>query len=231
MGVGWYENGRPRVVKETRRADHSAKAESLAQEPPRSDLFVIHVRAATVGRIAYENTHPFMASAIGRPWIFAHNGTIRDLGRLSRGEFRQRGETDSERAFHYLLSRLENLDEAADEAEVTADILAGARELSRGGRVNFLLTDGRSLFAYHDGHRTLHFLERRADDPEDLGHLRVADDSDYTVDLDVADVPEERAVVVATVPLTDEPWTRMGVGEFLVCRDGRVLARTEERPN
>ena len=218
-GVGWYEDGRARLVKEPVRADKSPKAEALAEDPPESDLFVIHVRAATVGTLSEENTHPFRARLHGKDWLFAHNGTIRDLHRLPVGRYRQEGQTDSEVGFHYLLARLDRLGRRASDERVAEEILEGARELSIDGKANFLLTDGRTLYAYYDGHKKMHFLPRRA---ADLGTVR-AEDEDYRIDLRVSDAADERAVIVASTRLTDEPWVDMKPGEFLVIRDGFLV--------
>jgi glutamine amidotransferase len=168
------------------------------------------------------NAHPWSAAALGREWVFAHNGTVQDLDRLDTGRFTQEGETDSERAFHHLLTRLERLDAPSDEP-LAAEVLAAGRELSeRDSRVNFLLAEGTTLFAYHDGHKTLHLLEKRA---SDLGEIDMADD-DYRLALRLGDAPDERAVIVASVPLTDEPgWERLSAGELVVVRAGEVVHR------
>lgn len=218
-GVGWYSEGRARVIKEAARADHSETAKRLSHDQPSSDLFVIHVRKATVGGISIENTHPFRARLRGRDWIFAHNGTVNRLERLSVNGYRPKGTTDSEVAFHHLLTRLEALDKRAGEEEEARVIAGAAREVSEDGRVNFLLSDGTTLYAYHDGHKSLHYLER-FDDPE---RVRLADDEDYVVDLKLPNVSTDSSVVIATVPLTKEPWTEMAPGDFLICRAGRVV--------
>lgn len=219
-GVGWYDSaGRARVVKEATRADHSEKAMELSKDQPSSDLFVIHVRKATVGKISLNNTHPFTSHLRGRDWIFAHNGTIRRLERLSVDGYRPQGSTDSEIAFFHLLTKLGDLDDEAGEDEEADVIIGAARELSEDGRVNFLLSDGRTLYAYHDGHKTLHFRER-FDDPSEV---LLSDPEDYVVDLKLPQVAEDSSVVIATVPLTEEAWTKMDPGDFLVCREGKVV--------
>jgi predicted glutamine amidotransferase len=72
---------------------------------------VAHVRKASIGRVAKENTHPFQRG----PWLFAHNGTLpgweqarSGLEELIDPSLRSslRGETDSERCFLLFLSRL-----------------------------------------------------------------------------------------------------------------------------
>lgn len=218
-GVAWYEGGRSRVVKEPHRADHSAQADALAHRPPTSSLFLVHVRAATVGPVALHNTHPFAASLFGRDWVFAHNGTIHRLDGLPTGGRSPLGQTDSEIAFHHVLHCLEGLGPQPEEQDVETVVRDAARELSRRGKANFLLSDGEALFAHYDGHKTLHYATRH---DGNLGTVRVADD-DYTIDLHLPEVAtSERAVIVASVPLSDEPWVALEPGSFLVCRDGRV---------
>jgi predicted glutamine amidotransferase len=221
-GVAWWDDGWPRLVKEPARADESELAAELAADPPTGTMFIVHVRAATIGDVVLENTHPFAAAAIGRDWAFAHNGTVKDLERLDTGHFVQAGATDSEQSFHHLLTALERLG-SRDDDSIARQVLATGRQLSsHDSLVNFLLSDGRTLFAYHDGHKTLHFIEKRA---ADLGEIGMSDD-DYRLALRLGDDPDERAVVVASVPLTDEPgWQKLEAGEFLVIRDGVVAER------
>ncbi|MGH2706614.1 MAG: class II glutamine amidotransferase [Actinomycetota bacterium] len=218
-GVGWYEGQVAHVIKEPARADHSETATALIDTPPSSDLFLIHVRYATVGRVSVANTHPFLARLGDQEWIFEHNGTVEDIDGLSTGIFRVEGDTDSEVAFYYLLTRLGHLPEGAGDTEAASEVHEVARELSRRGQSNFLLSDGRTLYAYYDGHRTLHYVERHAS----YGKVRIADDEDYTVDLEIPFDPDERAVIVASLPLTKERWTSLRPGELLICRDGAVV--------
>ncbi len=218
-GVAWYEGTRSQVVKEPQRADHSARAAALARRPPTSSLFLVHVRAATVGPVALNNTHPFVGQLFGRDWVFAHNGTILRLGGLATGGRRPLGDTDSEVAFHHVLHRLEALGPEPAAQEVETAVREAAHELSRRGKANFLLSDGTALFAYYDGHKTLHYMTRQGQAPH---RVRVADD-DYTIDLQLpADADTERAVIVATVPLSEESWVALEPGSFLVCRDGSI---------
>jgi len=217
-GVGWYEDAKALIVKETIRADQSDKAQELIDNPPLSHTFVIHVREATVGLVSLENTHPFTGRAAGRTWIFGHNGTVKRLERLDTGKFEELGDTDSEVAFHYLLTRLDRLGDNPGDEKQAAEILAAARELSIGSKVNLLLTDGKTLYAYHDGHKSLYYLQRR---PKDSPELHLKDDADYEVNLKRPGRDGEHAAIVATVPLTEEAWTKFEPGDFLVCRAGR----------
>ena len=222
-GIAWWEDGGPQIRKEPLPAHESEMAARLADDHPVSEIFIVHVRAATIGEISVENTHPFTGRALGRDWVFAHNGTVQELDRLDTGAFRQHGETDSERAFHHLLTSLGTLEDDADDDAVARLVLDTGRELSlHDSRVNFLLSDGRTLLAYHDGHKTLHYVEKRA---ADLPEIDLAD-QDYDLSLNLGDAPDERAVIVASVPLTKEPgWKKLDAGEFLVVREGLVVER------
>ncbi len=220
-GIAWWSDGHPHVLKEPIPANESALAAELAEDPPMSEVFVVHVRAATVGNPTVENTHPFQAAALGREWVFAHNGTVQELDRLDTGSYEQVGDTDSERSFHHVLTRLGRLGPEPSDAVIAAEVLAAGRELSDcDSRVNFLLSDGRTVFAYHDGHKTLHVMEKRADDIGEIG----MSDADYRLSLRLGDAPDEHAVIVASVPLTDEQgWRRLDAGEFLVIRNGVIV--------
>src|SRR4051812_16404012 len=109
-GLGWYENGAPRVVRSLTPAHGDREFETLSHFV-NAQTVLAHVRKASVGRVARENTHPFQRGT----WLFAHNGTLPKWD-----EFRPRietlidpalrsglrGETDSERCFLIFLSRL-----------------------------------------------------------------------------------------------------------------------------
>ena len=159
-GVGWYEGGAPRVIRSLTPAHGDVDFERLSHFVT-AQTVVAHVRKASVGRVAPENTHPFERG----PWLFAHNGTLPDWDRV-RGPVEEqidpalraglRGETDSERCFLLFLTRLRRRadPEKADvdsAAAALAETIAVVRELAeRGGEdasTTFLATDGRLLLA------------------------------------------------------------------------------------
>ena len=204
-GIAWWDGDEPTVVKEGRAAHESDLAERVGVDHPPSRTFVVHVRAASVGALTVDNAHPFVGPVGERTWVFAHNGTVEDLAALDPGRFTPTGETDSERAFHHLLTRLERRPAETD-AELAEEVLATARELSEGeNRVNFLLSDGRDLFAWYDGHKTLHLLEQ--------------------------DTEAGPMVVLASLPVSDEAgWEALAPGTFVAARDGRVVRRVDPGP-
>lgn len=189
-----------RVYRSTERAHACAEFGKVARDDG-ARIVIAHVRQKTVGHTSIENTHPFVRG----PWVFAHNGTIRDLGQLERRASTARlaevrGDTDSERLFAFFLTRLDeaglsvsdasNRDEAGD---VIAESTKELRSIADLGAYNYLMSDGNVLFAHRFG-RTLHILNR------------------------------DCATLVASEALTDEPWEVVEEGTFV--RIGGGLAPT-----
>ena len=106
-GIAFYEGPGCRVYLDTKPAAESPVATLVREYPIRSLNVIAHIRKATVGSIALENTHPFVREMWGRYWCFAHNGTVQDLPVLAPdARYRPVGATDSERAFCLLLETL-----------------------------------------------------------------------------------------------------------------------------
>ena len=77
------------------------------------------------------------------------------------------------------------------------------------------------LWAYADD--LLWFIERHPPYGGELVRLR---DDGYTISLAETKNPDERAVLIASEPLTDEKgWKQLGRGELLVVSDGLVEER------
>ncbi len=134
------------------------------------------------------------------------------------------GQTDSERAFCWLLQQLRDMlgDGAAPDWPAVAPRLAElAADIARHGEFNFLLCDGEALYAHASS--KLHWLQRR----HPFGRVRLVD-RDIEIDLAQANGAGDRMVLVATEPLTrDEPWTAFEPGELRVFAEGRVRWRSQ----
>jgi glutamine amidotransferase len=218
-GFAYWDAGELRIVKAASSLYDLKPADTDEMTAARSRVFLAHVRLASVGSRDGTNTHPFAAMAFGRPFAFAHNGTVRDVKTRPLRQRRPEGQTDSEHAFLYLLEQL-----AGAREDVFARRLKELADDVRGlGRFNFLMSDGESLWAYGDN--SLHFIERK---PPYGGELvRLVDDG-YAVGLAEVKEPDERAVLIATQPLTNEAgWQRLNTGELLLVRDGIVRARID----
>jgi predicted glutamine amidotransferase len=106
-GMGWYEAGEPRLRKSVARAVEEPGYAELAHRAL-GDIGLVHLRWATPGiGLGPRNTHPFRYGKFS----FAHNGAIHPQSRLPEmlppeWERKLTGETDSERYFLHIMSRL-----------------------------------------------------------------------------------------------------------------------------
>jgi predicted glutamine amidotransferase len=214
-GIGWYEGALPRVRLGTLPA-HADEAFVDAAQAVRGRVVIAHVRDASIGPVAAENTHPFRH---GR-WLFAHNGTVARFKRSRRvreallaeidPDLRAavRGDTDSERCFLVFLSRLRArapLDGAALPdvrralAETTETVLrvADAAGAPKPSSLNFLVSDGRVLAACRRG-RSLHLA---------------------------LDAGPRHAFVVASERIGRAAWEEVPEGGFVATEDGVRVVR------
>lgn len=224
-GIAFYEGRGCRTFHDPEPSALSPLAHLLVRQPIRSRITVAHVRRANRGRVAIENTHPFVRELWGRPWSFAHNGQLGGIGRLPLGRFRPIGTTDSERAFCWLLGEIERRHPQLPAARRLDGLLPELfGRLAELGVFNALMSDGRSLYA-HCGKR-LSMITRRAP----FGRATLIDE-DLAVDFSAETTPDDVVTVIATRPLTrDETWTELAVGSTSVLRDGEIVGRRTTRP-
>jgi glutamine amidotransferase len=159
----------------------------------------------------------------------AHNGNLPGIEEIipSNGCILE-GETDSERAFCYLLSLLEPLWLAgtpalSDRASVIGRVF---RELAELGIANFLYSDGDYLYAFADKRTQkdgsieppgICFQER---------HCCQSDKDSLTAAGVNIDCLPQHACLFASVPLTDEKWQPLAQHETVVVESGD-LVRTD----
>ncbi len=172
-GIAFYVGRFPQVI----RNDAQALGDTLFREVSAvvsTRTFLAHIRQATAGSVRVLNCHPFQHGA----WSFAHNGQVCGFGdpevrakldRLIDPRFRRYvlGDTDSERIFYILLSRLartvgdiqhpsigsRHLVEALRETveEVRAIAAPDDTEGERPTRLNMLITNGAALVGFRFG--------------------------------------------------------------------------------
>ena len=215
-GIAFFEGRGCRVFLDPQPSCSSPLAELVRQYPIHSRNVIAHIRKATQGAVELENTHPFMRELWGRYWIFAHNGNLSDFHPELDGACQPVGQTDSERAFCWLLQMLRQRfgNAAPESAELFAEIHRLTLAAARYGEFNFLLSNGDWLFAHAS--TRLHFIVRQA--PFRRAHLN---DQDVTVDFSLLTSPDDRVAVIATQPLTDdEIWTEMPAGTLWWFADG-----------
>lgn len=213
-GVGFYQGGE--ILLKRRPIDDRPEL-SLADltRDVRGDILIAHVRAATVGALRTENTHPFRY----RQWLFAQTGTIEAFSEL-RGRLREslpqflqrdvRGETDSELLFHLFLSFLHDVLLLDRPAVGPGDALTALRatialvdrlsaeEGAPPSRMNLLLSSPEYLIAVHGGrpmgYRVIsgrHELERLFGDAG-LGRMHLTDLASCRLTLVASDFEDDR---------------------------------------
>jgi glutamine amidotransferase len=229
-GIAFHEGHDVRLYKEPEPAADSAWLRFIQHRRLSSRLVLSHIRRATRGEVSLANTQPFVRELGGRVHVFAHNGRLDGIEDHAVGprRFATVGDTDSELAFCILLERLSPLwsggrvPSLEERRTVVARFAADMRRL---GPANFLYTDGEALFAH--GHRRIQQNGTIA--PPGLWHLS----RECSVDMDAlaqvgvtieTDRQLQQITLLASVPLTNEPWRPLNEGELLVVANGRVLA-------
>ena len=218
FGIAFFEGAGARLFVDAQSARSSPVAEMVRRYPIKSENIIAHIRKATQGRVALENTHPFMRELWGRYWVFAHNGDLKDFNPRLHGAFRPVGGTDSERAFCWLMQELAKAHASVPSiAELTATLRELAPLAARYGTFNVMLSNGQALWAFCS--TALHSLVRCAP----FGHAQLRDD-DIRVDFADSTTPADRVAVVVTEPLTrDEDWQAFAPGELRVFVGGAAV--------
>jgi glutamine amidotransferase len=229
-GLAFHDDKVCRHFIDEGRASDSALADFLRRHPIRARMVLAHIRKATQGAVQLSNCHPFVREWQGRHWSFCHNGDLKNFHPRLSGPYRPLGDTDSERAFCWMLQELRKRFRGgrAPGWRLLAPAIAElADRIAAHGRFNFLLSDGEALYAHAS--TRLHWLQR--EHPFQTAQLV---DHDLTLDLSVANGPDDRMVLLATEPLTrNEAWTPFDAGELRVFVAGEPVwhhAPSAERP-
>ena len=77
FGIAFFEDKGLRLFVDPHSARASPVADMVRRYPIKSGNVIAHIRKATQGRVALENTHPFQRELWGRYWVFAHNGDLK----------------------------------------------------------------------------------------------------------------------------------------------------------
>jgi glutamine amidotransferase len=218
FGIAFFEDRGLRHFIDNDSATTSPVAEMVKRYPIRSDNVIAHIRKATQGRVALENAHPFVRELWGRYWVFAHNGDLKDFHPRLHGAFRPVGDTDSERAFCWLMQELAKAHASVPGVDELTHTLRELLPLpARHGTFNLLLSNGQALWAHGSTH--LYSLVRQ----HPFGAATLADD-DLSVDFAALASPDDRVAIVATEPLTTgEAWSAFAPGELRVFVDGAAV--------
>jgi len=97
-GIAYVKEGKWTVVKSVMPC--YADKEIMKLRKVRTTMAILHARKASPGMpISIENTHPFQS----KKWAFCHNGAVWDK---LNGNFKTKGNTDSERLFYTILQAM-----------------------------------------------------------------------------------------------------------------------------
>jgi glutamine amidotransferase len=218
FGIAFFEGSGVRLFVDAQSARTSPVAEMVRQYPIRSDNIIAHIRKATQGRIALENTHPFQRELWGRYWVFAHNGDLKNFSPRLHASFRPVGSTDSELAFCWLMQELSKAHASVPSIpELTATLRELVPQLASHGTFNCMLSNGEALWAHCS--TKLWYLVRQH--PFQRATLQ---DEDISVNFAEQTSAADRVTVVVTEPLTrDENWVAFQPGELKVFAGGAPL--------
>lgn len=217
-GVADWSQDLPRVTRNTYPAFAERSFVEFASTVA-SRAVIAHVRSATVGAVALENTHPFDYG----PWAFAHNGSIPHIEHIGthldlglHGPLW--GETDSELVFRWILNRMSRYgldpEEPAQDLESIVALMADAVtdlvriSLAAGAQkppqLTFVIGDGRHLVASRWGN-PLYWIFRRGISDCVICKSSHCPQADETY----------KAVVIASEPITNEQWLEIPEGTVL----------------
>lgn len=223
FGIAFFEDKACRLFVDNQSAVESPIAELVRNYPIKSRNVIAHIRKATQGKISLENSHPFSRELWGRQWIFAHNGDLHGFNPALSGRFTPVGNTDSERAFCFLLDQLVNkfgYHEPKLE-QIFALLAEVSPKIAEHGTFNFCLSNGQALFTY--AITKLHWLVREY--PFKPAQLI---DLDVEVDFSQVTTPEDRVAVITTEPLTqNEKWTAFAPGEMILFQYGSPILKQQ----
>jgi glutamine amidotransferase len=217
-GIAFFEGAGLRHFVDHQAAAQSPIAQLISRYPIKSRNVIAHIRKATQGVVKLENCHPFVRELWGRYWVFAHNGDLKDYAPRLHASFRPVGDTDSERAFCWIMQELAKSHASLpDIAELTLTLRELADRISPHGTFNFLLSNGEALWAHAS--TNLYYVVRQ----HPFSHAQLSDE-DVSVDFAELASPDDRVAVVVTAPLTtNEQWTQMASGELRVFVNGSVF--------
>ncbi len=215
-GFAYRHLGRAVVLRSVSSLAEKAVELGRDQSRLRSGMFLFHVRFSPVVPGDGGERHPFLAGHRGIPFAFGHCGNLPGirLRRPVRAEFPP-APSDSEHAFLWMLERLPSPEDGS-----FLPVLRGlAMDLKAFGPLDFVLTDGETLWAHAD--RSLWFTRRTGAWPE-----AVVRQYGEGCEIRIAagrGSPGEASLLVASEPFTGEKgWTTLPPGKILAARAGAL---------
>jgi len=230
-GLAFYDGSFAQIFHEAEPSAYSEWMSFLQKHQTPTRRIISHIRHATVGSRSLKNTQPFSRELGGRRHVFCHNGNLENVdAELKLGRFQPIGDTDSEVAFCYLMSALtsewsSNTPSLQARVDIIKDIF---NHFSKMGPANFLYSDGDYLYAYAnkrtqpDGQMKppgLYYLIRHCEaglSLKSVSSVKIKSDSNQLNS-------EQKIILFASVPLSDENWIPFEENQLIVSNDGEII--------
>jgi glutamine amidotransferase len=228
FGIGWYVpevNFEPVTFVSVNPAWSNRNLRNLAPKI-KTECFIAHVRAASVGEVSESNCHPFQYKNL----LMVHNGGVENFGLIKR-KIREplsdelynwiKGQTDSEHIFAYFLNYLLN----DGKGVITPETVISAFEKTYVDLKKMMADVGITDAAYLNMCVTngLFFVATRyvSDPKEEPLTLYHSEGGRYVVEDGVSQMiaPEDddHAVLVVSEKLTDDAnWTLIPANHFVI---------------
>jgi glutamine amidotransferase len=221
-GIGYYRGHAARVVREPQNA-LSSKIFDHHVKRIQSNLVIGHVREASRGKNCLANTHPFIYGK----WIFCHNGTLAIFEEIKKElapKYRKRirGTTDSEVLFYWILQHIEKATNAVDGIR-SALAQIDSRKRGRTTSLNFLLSDGKTLYAYRNAYKkpheyTLYYLHQTSARPM----AKRLESHETPLEIELTQIGKSDSVIVCSEKLTTDKGWKLIPNKTLVSIDSHI---------
>lgn len=153
-GIGFFRNGTPVVEKSGEKVFTDGRLHGSFQRLARvvdSPIIVAHIRYKSSGQVDECHAHPFALDFWGQSWIFAHNGKAPAIEPyLSRHQPVLEARSDSARTLEFLRDFFQEAEPRRPHAPFIQILKEALVRLLHEypGEYNFLLTNGRVLWAF-----------------------------------------------------------------------------------
>ncbi len=151
-GVGFFLNGGIHLSRSVKPLHMSELPADSAQT---ANILVLHARKAGVGKVHLANVHPFSDKLEEQNYLFAHNGTVKDINACGRHleELESGKICDSKIAFERVMEVI--MEGYSTEVAMRMTIQELEDACTEISALNWLMTDGTKLYAsryhYRDG--------------------------------------------------------------------------------
>lgn len=227
FGIGWYVpevNYEPVTFVSVNPAWSNRNLKNLAPKI-KTECFIAHVRAASVGEVSESNCHPFQYKNL----LMMHNGGVENFSAIKR-KIREplsdelynwiKGQTDSEHIFAYLLNELfahhtvispETIVDAFERTFTALKRMMAENGIKEEAYLNMVVTNG----LFFVGTR---YVTDPKQEPLTLYH---SEGSRYVVEDGVSQLvapdDDDGAVLVVSEKLTDDKdWTSVPANHFII---------------